>query len=448
MTLAPSDYAFHLSNSLSPQNRLMKYIFTHFFFYVLLGVSMAHAQTPITGKTNLQISDACIVPEQSSLTILAHSPNFGFIITDDPSNTWYYAWGQNRAPASHFRLLCDTWPVIVVRDGFLWEYQPVGPFPWAAPLYGILPLGGGDSPGVLDVASGAEDDSLIFIATKDGLLKSMARGNSWEMIDSASTSMVHVHAAGDHIVYTDRAVSLDGGLNWRGGRFQNPQIELEDAKIISLESEPDRVWTCNQAGLYRWDEHGKRGALFSNLDTHGPCRDLLIHHMHEHIMWMGTENGLWVTIDGGETWRKRTKDVGNLPVTWVEFVSNEQEWPDLLVGTWGKGVEILPSAKTALDLLTTSEQDEVPEASVLYGSYPNPFRSRVTIQFVVSEPSNVQIDVLDIIGRQVDVVVNQSYGPGRHQVQWENVSHSSGVYFTRMRVNNRDVGVLKMIHTQ
>lgn len=69
--------------------------------------------------------------------------------------------------------------------------------------------------------------------------------------------------------------------------------------------------------------------------------------------------------------------------------------------------------------------------------YPNPVANQTTISFDVLKPGNVQVSVLDVTGKVVDVLMNADLATGTQQVVW-NVADGSnvnpGVYF--VKVNN------------
>lgn len=84
----------------------------------------------------------------------------------------------------------------------------------------------------------------------------------------------------------------------------------------------------------------------------------------------------------------------------------------------------------------------VPEFDV----YPNPAAGEQSITYVLRGDAHVDIRVFDAVGREVDVVVDESQGPGRYTIQHE-PSSGSGVYFYRLTAGNvqetRRVAVLR-----
>ncbi len=78
----------------------------------------------------------------------------------------------------------------------------------------------------------------------------------------------------------------------------------------------------------------------------------------------------------------------------------------------------------------------VPSEFRLYRNYPNPFNPTTRIKFSIPAGiggEKVEISVFDIIGRKVEVLVNEELKAGLYEVSWNATQFSSGVYFCRMK---------------
>jgi predicted GH43/DUF377 family glycosyl hydrolase len=81
---------------------------------------------------------------------------------------------------------------------------------------------------------------------------------------------------------------------------------------------------------------------------------------------------------------------------------------------------------------------------LLEQNYPNPFNPTTTIGFGVQNKSNVKITILNSIGEEVAVVLNEEREPGFHQVEFNAANLPSGVYFYQLRAGSY-VGTKKML---
>ena len=70
---------------------------------------------------------------------------------------------------------------------------------------------------------------------------------------------------------------------------------------------------------------------------------------------------------------------------------------------------------------------------LLEQNYPNPFNPTTTIGFGIKEKSFVKVVILNNIGEEVAVVVNEEMESGFHQVEFNASNLPSGVYFYQLR---------------
>jgi hypothetical protein len=75
----------------------------------------------------------------------------------------------------------------------------------------------------------------------------------------------------------------------------------------------------------------------------------------------------------------------------------------------------------------------VPKDFDLAQNYPNPFNSSTIIEYTIPRESKVTLEVFDILGRRVAVLVDEVQQPGRHSCRWESISQASGIYIYRIR---------------
>jgi VCBS repeat-containing protein len=85
-------------------------------------------------------------------------------------------------------------------------------------------------------------------------------------------------------------------------------------------------------------------------------------------------------------------------------------------------------------------QEAVSGKSRLVSTYPNPFRGRVTIEYVLAEATTVTLTVYDVLGRRVAVVARGEESSGHHTIRWRPRQQvrelGSGVYFLRLEAGN------------
>ncbi len=83
-----------------------------------------------------------------------------------------------------------------------------------------------------------------------------------------------------------------------------------------------------------------------------------------------------------------------------------------------------------------------PQTATLDNAWPNPFNTQTTIGFTIRTAGKVRLEIIDIQGRVVDVLKDESLGIGHYQVNWGGFNASGermspGVYFSRFRSGNK-----------
>jgi len=92
-----------------------------------------------------------------------------------------------------------------------------------------------------------------------------------------------------------------------------------------------------------------------------------------------------------------------------------------------------PSATT----VSVGEGPTGPSLATLRQAVPNPFRSELTVTYVLTGVVPVHLSVVDVAGRQRAVLVNGVMGAGPHSITWSGrdgagVECAPGVYFVRL----------------
>jgi len=80
---------------------------------------------------------------------------------------------------------------------------------------------------------------------------------------------------------------------------------------------------------------------------------------------------------------------------------------------------------------STSAEDgnpSIPDRFLLGSSYPNPFNPTTTVPYDVSEQADVRVEIWDMLGRRVSVLVDRAHQPGSYVAQFRAAGNASGVY--------------------
>ncbi|NUN08117.1 MAG: family 10 glycosylhydrolase [Ignavibacteriaceae bacterium] len=91
--------------------------------------------------------------------------------------------------------------------------------------------------------------------------------------------------------------------------------------------------------------------------------------------------------------------------------------------------------------LTRMDKEPVDVKQIrLYENYPNPFYVTTTIEYYLPRPSQVKIEIVNLLGEVMQVPVNGESAAGRHSVEISAASPSGplapGIYFYRLKAGN------------
>ncbi len=74
----------------------------------------------------------------------------------------------------------------------------------------------------------------------------------------------------------------------------------------------------------------------------------------------------------------------------------------------------------------------VPRSFKVFQNYPNPFNPTTKIVFVLPNRALTTVKVYDVLGREVNTLLQENLEAGRHEITWNARQLSSGVYFYRV----------------
>jgi C1A family cysteine protease len=90
------------------------------------------------------------------------------------------------------------------------------------------------------------------------------------------------------------------------------------------------------------------------------------------------------------------------------------------------------------DVNIVEEYQDCPLKCALTQNYPNPFNSSTTIRFDISRKQHVALRVFDMLGREIVALKDEDMQAGVHSVVFDAANLTSGVYFIRMTVGEKN----------
>lgn len=208
-------------------------------------------------------------------------------------------------------------------------------------------------------------------------------GDSWEIISpdlttndktkqdqskSGGLSVDNSGAENHSTIFTIAESSLDQNVVWVGTDDGNIQVTTNGGKswnnvTPNLTGIPKNTWvyhieasshgkgiayaafdghTTGNMKPYalKTSDYGKtwKSIISEDIDPRAFVRSIQEDYVNENLLFLGTEFGLYVTIDGGENWSHFTN---NMPLVAVHHVELQKKTNDIVMGTHGRGVIII-----------------------------------------------------------------------------------------------------------
>lgn len=211
--------------------------------------------------------------------------------------------------------------------------------------------------------------------------KSDDMGDTWQIIspdlttndpkkqsqeNSGGLSKDNSGAENHTTIFTIAESPLDANILWVGTDDGNVQVTKDGGKswentVININELPKNTWcyhieasvfkkgtayavfdghTMNDMKpyAYKTTDFGKTWTNIITEDIKGFARNIQEDYENPNLLFLGTEFGLYITLDGGKSWKKFTN---NMPSVAVHYMELQKATNDLVMGTHGRGVIII-----------------------------------------------------------------------------------------------------------
>lgn len=219
--------------------------------------------------------------------------------------------------------------------------------------------------------------------------------------------------------------STDNGMTWIN-------LISQSNTTIKCFAETDRtgggknifVGTLN--GVYKSSDDGTSWKATNNGLTYQNVNAIVATGQN---LFVATENGgVFRSSDNGANWSQINTGLPSNTNGRALILSNSS----LFLGT-SEGV-IWKRELSDFGITDVKEiVGEIPNTFELYQNYPNPFNPNTTITFTLAEDGLTTLKIYDILGREVQTLVNEELKAGQvHRVEFDGSKLASGVYFYKL----------------
>ena len=242
----------------------------------------------------------------------------------------------------------------------------------------------------------------------------LANGQAYKMLKSVNNIFpahyefnVRTNAANQRVVnYLERVDETTANIyQWRPEEADLFSEMLVDSLLTPMQEFHDaRRWPVPEGFIaYRaWDEDLTFELFVEEVDV----RQFIIDGLWYYDYYLAKDFGLSYICTGEISYR----------------ISNLIYFRDHLGNEFGEPVAVSIPGET-----------ELPATATLGRNYPNPFNPSTTIPFELNSAAHVRLEVYDMLGRRVALLIDQPLQVGSHTARFEAENLPSGMYITRMQ---------------
>jgi hypothetical protein len=84
----------------------------------------------------------------------------------------------------------------------------------------------------------------------------------------------------------------------------------------------------------------------------------------------------------------------------------------------------------------TRGEESISFSYLLEAAYPNPFNYSTTISYALAGPSEIRLEIFDVLGKRVRVVDHGHKSMGEYEIQFDATGLAPGTYFYSLSAGN------------
>jgi hypothetical protein len=243
-------------------------------------------------------------------------------------------------------------------------------------------------------------------------------GQTWTTISTGTTGYLSVSGNRLYCALSGLKVSTNNGLNWILLHNEPGKAVVADDSLV--------IFGTQNGNIYRSTNYGQTWTKTYEI-TNAYVYSL---YKYGNNIFAGLDTNFVVSTNLGLSFFNRKQNLGATRVTAIMVYNNY-----VYVGNGDYGAVPVSLWKRPLaDVIGIKPLgNEVPESYRLYQNFPNPFNQTTVIRFDIARAGKVKLNVFDITGREVTVLIDESLQPNKYQVVFDAENLSSGIYFYTLR---------------
>lgn len=316
------------------------------------------------------------------------------------------------------------------------------------------------------VFSLAVNGSNIFAGTYgNGLYLSTNNGSTWSLTSLTNQFVVSLAVSGNNIFagvyYNGVYMSTDNGLTWN-------QTSLNSGDVYSLAVSVGNIYAGTALhGVYI---SSNNGATWNQSTLNNQTIQSLFVNGNDIFAGTYYSAGIYLSTNNGATWNQTSltnRSIYSFAVSGNNIIAGSDGYGVFVSsnnGTnWVQRNEGLVGAERVYGLcilnnyiFAASDYSEyrrplaeligikpisgqVPGHYSLLQNFPNPFNPTTKIKFSLPKSSFAKLVVYDILGSEMETLVNEQLNAGTYEVNWNASKYPSGLYFYKLTSDNYSV---------
>ena len=152
-------------------------------------------------------------------------------------------------------------------------------------------------------------------------------------------------------------------------------------------------------------------------------------------IWVGTHGDGVLSFDvtAWTNYNAKNSQIGYQFIEDILVDSQGNKW--FAPQDYGGGVSVFNENGVTVGIEDPIKLD-IPEKFILLQNYPNPFNSSTRIYFTLPKGGMTQLVIYDLLGREVDKLIEEYRSAGTYQINWNASKVSSGIYFYRLQTGD------------
>ena len=115
---------------------------------------------------------------------------------------------------------------------------------------------------------------------------------------------------------------------------------------------------------------------------------------------------------------------------------NSQDFGGILDILHGCVIDGIAYGDTTFTIVSVEDEFETPKRFYLAQNYPNPFNPTTTIRFRIEDFGFVSLRVYDLLGNELETLVNEEKPKGVYEITFDGSGLPSGTYFYQFKTDN------------